>query len=245
MKLAELQREFTAMIRQGDNPIFNGIEARRLQIYQKLFFNNVEGLLANGFPVIRKILGPDCWKALVYDFWQQHRCQTPYFPRLGSEFVSWLQSARHSVLVDYPFLIELAHYEYMEVVVDLADEELPPATMVTTITDQTILQVNPAAVLLHYHFPVHRISPDYLPTQPSAITTHLVVYRNCQQQVKFMELTPATAHVLQVLQAQPLMKITLVSQLGLPGLQLAALDELLRQLVGAEVIFLNQGALKV
>ena len=45
-----------------------GIEERRLALYRNLVFNNLEGLLGGGFPVIRKTLGDAHWNALLRRF---------------------------------------------------------------------------------------------------------------------------------------------------------------------------------
>ncbi|HRO28484.1 MAG TPA: DNA-binding domain-containing protein, partial [Luteimonas sp.] len=42
-----------------------GIEDRRLGIYRELLYNNIQGLLASNFPVIRRTLADDDWHALV------------------------------------------------------------------------------------------------------------------------------------------------------------------------------------
>ena len=50
------QYEFTAHLRDPEkNPAPEGIEDRRLGIYRDLLYNNVEGFISGGFPVIRSI----------------------------------------------------------------------------------------------------------------------------------------------------------------------------------------------
>ena len=61
-----------------------GIEERRVRVYRELFFNNIEGLLASGFPVIHEILGETKWKALVRAFYVDHRSQTPLFTEIAT-----------------------------------------------------------------------------------------------------------------------------------------------------------------
>ena len=54
LEFQKLQAQLTAHIR---NPALaaapGGIEDRRLNIYRELFYNNIEGFLANAFPVVR------------------------------------------------------------------------------------------------------------------------------------------------------------------------------------------------
>ena len=74
------QYEFTAHIRDPENnSIPHGIEDRRMQIYRELLYNNIEGFIADAFPVIRKIYSDENWHEMVRDFLSSHQCQTPYF----------------------------------------------------------------------------------------------------------------------------------------------------------------------
>ena len=49
-------------------PAPEGIEPRRVAIYRDLLYNNLQGLLAGNFPVIRRTLDDDAWHALVRAF---------------------------------------------------------------------------------------------------------------------------------------------------------------------------------
>src|SRR5690606_5861953 len=68
-RLFAQQTAFAAHLRDPDGAAApEGIEDRRLGVYRELFFNNVEGLLAGNFPVIRELLGPERWRQLARDF---------------------------------------------------------------------------------------------------------------------------------------------------------------------------------
>ena len=60
------------------------------------------------------------WHALVHDFYRDHRCSTPLFPELPREFIQYLQ-ARDAGAGDPPWLLELAHYEWVELALDLSE----------------------------------------------------------------------------------------------------------------------------
>ena len=59
--------------------------------------------------------------------------------------------------------------------------------------------VSPVAWALTYAFPVHRIDPEFQPRSPPAQPTHLVVWRNAGNEVKFMEANAVTARLLELL----------------------------------------------
>lgn len=59
----DTQLEFAAHLRHPQlNKAPDNIENRRLAIYRKLFFNNIEGFLASGFPILKSIIQPQNWR---------------------------------------------------------------------------------------------------------------------------------------------------------------------------------------
>ena len=127
-RFADVQRSFAAHIRdpQGQ-PRPAGVDERRMAVYRELVFNNIASLLAANFPVIRQILDDEHWEQLVRGFFIHHRCTTPLFHELGQEFLSYLQEVRAGDPQDPPFLLELAHYEWVELALDISEEEPDPA----------------------------------------------------------------------------------------------------------------------
>lgn len=168
-----------------------------MAIYRDLVFNNVSSLLAGNFPVLHRILPRAHWNALVRDFFVRHRAETPLFPELGQEFLDFLQTARAGGPQDPPFLLELAHYEWVELALQISDAE-PDRTRIDPTGD--LLEgrpvVSPLAWNLSYRFPVHRIGPDHQPDSPPAEPTHLVVYRTAGDDIAFLQINAVTQRLL-------------------------------------------------
>ena len=61
--------------------------------------------------------------------------------------------------------------------------------------------LSPLAWQLAYQYPVHRIGPDFLPDQPGETPTFLVVYRDRQDEVGFLEVNPVTKRLLELIEA--------------------------------------------
>ena len=203
--LDELQRQFAAHIRDPERqPAPDGIEDRRLQIYRDLFFNNMRSMLAGNFPVLHALLGADGWTALVRDFYADYRCHTPLFTEIAREFLRYLQDVRGEHPDDPPFLLELAHYEWIELALELDERE--PGD-VSARRDGDLLDgapvLSPLAWPLSYRFPVHRIRPEFQPAEPPAEPTHLMVYRDRQDRVRFMELNAVARLLIAYLQDRP------------------------------------------
>ena len=118
------QYAFAAHIRDPDNNVApDGIEDRRMAIYRELFFNNLYNLLGTFFPVLRKIHTDEQWHLMIREFMKIHRAQTPYFLELPEEFLDFLRHEYPPQENDYPFLTELAHYEYAELALSIATDE--------------------------------------------------------------------------------------------------------------------------
>ncbi len=196
------QIDFAAHIRNpAENPAPAGLEARRLKIYQELFYNNIESFLASGFPVAKQVLGRDRWHALAREFVHRHGSESPYFLEISQEFLTFLSErdpARGEPLPE--FLLELAHYEWVELALGVSEVELP----VEGIDPQGDLLEGPIVVspliwCLAYRWPVHQIGPEHVPSAPPAETTELIVYRKADDRVAFMEVNPVTLRLLELI----------------------------------------------
>jgi hypothetical protein len=172
-----------------------------MKIYRDLFFNNISTLLSGNFPVLRALYADQDWKALIREFYTEHRCRTPLFPELPKEFLRYLQDIRQNHPEDPPFLLELAHYEWVELAVSLDERELSdtPAEPGGDLL-QGVPVLSPLAWPLSYRFPVHRIRPDFRPDQPPEQATHILVYRNRADDVKFMQLNDVSRLLVALMQ---------------------------------------------
>lgn len=194
----EKQLAFAAHIRDPQRvPAPVGIEDRRMAIYRELFFNNLKSLLSTTFPVLSRIMGEQKWRTLIRQFMIHHRAETPYFLKLPEELLRFLENEYEAQDDDYPFLLELAHYEYIELALNTSDEfnELdsidPAGDLLAGVPVKSVL-----AWAFAYQFPVHRISPEFLPDAPGEQPTYLAIYRNHGDKTSFMELNPLTAGLL-------------------------------------------------
>jgi hypothetical protein len=193
---------FAAHIRDPENQSGPaGVEDRRMQIYRQLFFNNISNFLSSNFPVLRKLYDDQAWKQLVSDFYTEHRCHTPLFPELPKEFLRYLQNQRKDRPGDPPFLLELAHYEWVELALSLDENELDDAgaNSAGNLMEEVPV-LSPLAWPLSYLYPVQKIRPGFEPETPPEQATHLLVYRDRSDKVKFMQLNDVSRLLLNLLQ---------------------------------------------
>lgn len=177
-----------------------GLEDRRLSIYRDLFFNNIEGLLSGNFPVIRKTLGGQRWTALVREFYARHRSHTPLFAEIGREFIRFLQQRAERGTDDPAWLAEMAHYEWVELGLQIADDELPAHAAGGDLL-AGIPVLSPTAWALAYVWPVQHIGPDYRPELPPEAPTLLLVRRDAQYEIRFAEISPLVYRLIEILGA--------------------------------------------
>ncbi|ASK34053.1 DUF2063 domain-containing protein [Alcanivorax sp. N3-2A] len=200
-----LQRRFAAHLRDPHrHPAPAGVEERRLKIYRELFFNNIQGFLDRAFPVLRSLYEEPEWQRLARTFFDRHACRTPYFVEIPGEFVRFLEQDYTPLPQDPPFLTALAHYEWLELVLDTA-ADAPPEPDVDAQGDlyQGVPYLSPLRCVASYPWPVHRISADFQPREPLDELVWLLVYRDREDTVGFMEINAATARLLAVMQARP------------------------------------------
>lgn len=197
-----VQYGFAAYIRDPvHHPVPTGVATERMAMYRELFFNNIENFLATGFPVLKSLLEPGQWLALVQGFFARHRNHTPLFVGIPEEFLDYLARERSPSPQDPPFLLELAHYEWVELVLEVAEHE-PPALDPALLQNpgSRIVRLSELAWPLIYRFPVHKLGPHYQPAEPPPDPTCLLVYRNREDRIKFLEVNPVTYRLLERLE---------------------------------------------
>lgn len=211
------QAAFSAYIRHPQlTELPPGASRERMAVYRELFLNTIDGLLSHGFPVLNQVLGETAWRALVSDFYARHRCQTPLFIELAEEFLQYLAEQRAPDANDPPFLAELAHYEWVELALATAqDPEEAPAMATADVALDHAFGLIETAWPLAYRFPVHRIGAQFIPTEAPAQATFLLVYRDTDDQVHFVENNAVTHRLLQELRDHALIRgDVLIAQLA-------------------------------
>lgn len=192
-----------------------GVEARRMRIYSELIYNNIEGFVAGAFPVLRSLLDDARWHVMVRAFVERHRCHTPYFLEIAEEFLAFLavDAAARDALP--PFALELAHYEWVELALDVSAEEIDsPGVSRDGDLMSGVPLLSPLAWPLVYRFPVHRICGEFQPVEADPQPHHLVVYRNRADKVKFLEVNALTARMLELLRSGELSGVEVCRRLA-------------------------------
>lgn len=175
------------------------VEQRRMQIYVELFYNNIESFLSGTFRVAKVVLGDERWHALVREFVHRHPSESPYFLEVSQEFLTFLSERGFDDLP--PFMLELCHYEWVELALSVAEQEIPDDGVDAHGDLQAgVPVISPLIWKLAYRFPVHQIGPGFQPGEPGEAPTQLVVYRGRDDRVRFMEINALTMALLDTLE---------------------------------------------
>jgi hypothetical protein len=180
-------------------------ESRRMEIYQSLFFNNIDNFVSTAFPVLKsiviKLYGEKGWESLVRQFFIEHECRSPYFAEISKEFVEYLSCSPELAIALPIFSAELAHYEWLELDVSIRSND-DTANFYEEGQNVAKLKVSPYASLAGYSYAVHLIGDDYMPEATAPEQQFYVVYRDAQCDVQFANINPVTAILLNTLEQQ-------------------------------------------
>jgi len=225
------------------------IEDRRMTIYRDLFYNNIEGFISGTFPVLREVMEDIDWHVMVRDFFATHPCSSPYFLDIPNAFLNYLNTTRQPQPSDLPFMLELAEYEWSELSLDVAES---PADEIQYNADGDVLDdalvLTPVMLNLTYQFPVHQISAEFKPSEPEGGPYFLVMYRDQEDRVKFLEINLVTAQLLNLIELSPQhsgrdLLIQLADQIQYSAEQLLSMGEvLLKQLRDKGVVLGTRSA---
>ncbi len=187
------QLAFTAHIR---NPKSNKKPAKvddaRMAVYREIVFTNILNSVTTCFPVCVQVLGERDWEKLVRQFFAKYQATTPIFREIPQQFLQFLNTVKYLPI----YFEQLAHYEWVELAVN-SQPTMPPklSKPLDFLNEKPVLA--PANKLLQYDYAVHKISARHKPKTREK--TYLLVFRNLDNKVKFIELNPVTFQLLKLI----------------------------------------------
>ncbi|MCL1078278.1 DUF2063 domain-containing protein [Parashewanella spongiae] len=212
MSFVDIQNEFMDYIKDPSLPLPSSMPLKRMTVYRELFFNNVKGFVSNSFPVLESLYEEDVWVELIQKFFVTHDCHSPIFIEIAQEFLLFLQNEYELTEDDPIFMLELAHYEWLELVVSVAraTRELTSITP-NDVTEKTLC-LSDSTRVAQYSFDVQHISIDYQPTEPLETPEFFCVFLDTDEEVSFLKLTPLSAQVLSYIEQAEKVKFIEITQ---------------------------------
>lgn len=198
------QLAFTARLRDpSKQPRIEGVPIQRMAVYEEIVFNNLFESVSACFPVAQKVLGKRTWLKLTRTFLREYSAHNPLFRKIPEQFLEFIANPTPELQqLLPPYLTSLCHYEWIELYV--AYMQAPECNTKTIKPEGDLGKHQPVFTatmqLLDYEYAVHKISSRRKPKQKES--TQLLVYRNNEDAVKFVELNAVTYKLITLLQKE-------------------------------------------
>lgn len=159
----------------------------RLLTYRGLARNALEDPLPDCFPITHALLeAADLWDDCMDAFLASRTIQSSYYRDVNPAFVTWLSNSAWGQ-ERWPFLLQLAHFEYIEVeILRWPDEPLSKDLKAKPTADAQIV-FDGATRNLAYAYRVHEATKE--DPEPEGGETFLLGYRDAEGDFNYSELS--------------------------------------------------------
>lgn len=197
-KYQDIQQQFANYIRDpASNMVPSGVEKRRMDIYKRLFFNNISSFCTKSFKSFRPFVDDEHWNEFIREFLQVYTCTSPYFKDIPLAFVEYL-SHTNKIADEHPFMVEMCHLDAIKMQLRLAPD--PPHCDGLGLSDkQTGLWLSPTVRLLSYEWPVHKITPSNWDGMKPKRPTWLIAFRDRHDRVEVLTTNAHTFRMLELM----------------------------------------------
>ena len=170
----------------------------RLPLYRRLIRNNLEGVTFKMMPRTRarlNALAKDAFDASFDAFLDEAAPRTPYLRDVPREFLEWV-TPRWKARDDLPkYAADLASHELVEFAVAAAPVS-PKSPPLDEVTVDRPLVFAEAKRLMRYAYAVHTLPADLDDrSEPPQRATALLAYRDAEHVVRFLDLSPLAASI--------------------------------------------------
>ena len=205
--LARLQRTITDLVLEDDASAFHqrpaafardrGLGPRHQQalaarrdrwlVYRELVRTALADPLSDTFPITQALLEEaGAWTTAVDAFLASRTVSSPYYREVAPAFVAWLADS-HWGLNRWPFLLQLAHYEALELDVLRHPDEPPPPGLLQEPAMDRVAVLDGAARHVAYTHAVQEATVTAPVPRPAS--TRLLCHRDATGDFHVLELT--------------------------------------------------------
>lgn len=163
---------------------------KRLEVYRDLVKGSFNELLKKIYPNIYKLTNKE-WKSLLSKYIEVFPPASPMLGKVGEKFPVFL-SKQKKLLKKYPFIAELALYEWLELEIYEKEDYCNSA--------KKNLILNPTHKFCEFKYPIPEIVESSLNLKNISMKpTNLLIYRDPNSfKVRFMELSLGTLDYLEL-----------------------------------------------
>ncbi|MBU2831363.1 DUF2063 domain-containing protein [Acidithiobacillus ferriphilus] len=211
------------------------------ELYRELLVGNFAAALQACFPLWIRAMGEAQWLAWRDAFIAEHACRSPFFRQIPDEFLAYLSARQADLAATLPYALELAHLEWLELTLGIAETDLPPQCDPDGDPWTSTAILNPVHALLQYRYPVQRLILDPSFTTAPGLAPEpspLFLYRDAEDVVQMIVLDALGLRLFATLRETPMPGATLFAQWQECGLLEQATD--LRSLEASIRVFLQR-----
>jgi hypothetical protein len=187
-----------------------GINKDNLYQYRRLVFNIVSDILETAYPITYSHLDQEVWNDLVYNYFTEHKCQTPQVWRMPLEFYEYCIQKNIQEKLNVPFLNDLLYFEWLEMEIHTMEDLEYPEYKAEGDWMNDAIALNPEHKLVKLEYPVHTTppGPELLEKKGDYF---LLVYREKESgNVQFVDLSMFYTYILENIKNGVLLKDILV-----------------------------------
>jgi hypothetical protein len=187
-------------------PIANEIDRRGVELYAQLLKFGHHDVMQSIYPLCAKLLGKS-WESIVDDYLEANPPDHFNLNRSAKRFPQYVESALSNYTKRFPYLAELADYEWIEMEMLEINKDLPQSDLEKLETPEqfTIYSpvVNPAMITRHYQYPIIAIAErieasKHKPVKVKPGASDVVVYRSPQTNgCRFLSVGPVAAKIIE------------------------------------------------
>lgn len=147
---------------EGNIPpaLARNIDKSGVELYATLIDYGQQDLMASVYPYCAKILKKK-WEPTVREYFLTYPANHYNLNRAAQRFPLFLKSEGKQFLQKYPFLVELAEYEWLELELLEVDKDVTPQPNLVLSKPEQFIQfgplLNPALILRQYDYPISTV----------------------------------------------------------------------------------------
>ena len=198
---------------QLNTEVLKELDLEGAALYGRMINFGQYDLLSSIYPFCEKVIGKE-WDDLVYDYYRQFPSDHYNLNKSCRHLSEYFSKFAAKLCQKYPFLSELADYEWLEVekmedapqIIKAEDVSISNLEMISTYFPA----VNQTLTLRHYEYPmaemIAHFESDEKPVRKKFVRRqcHMAFYRDPEtHRVRFMELGEATAAIVEKAQVEP------------------------------------------
>ncbi len=158
---------------------------KRLEVYRELVWNSFDQLITKIYPYTYILLKKN-WGHLLKDYIEKYPPRSPILNKVAENFPEYL-SKQKSIITKYPFIYELALYEWLEL--EIVERDIAG--------DFRKGELNPIHEICDFYYDIPEIIEEIKSTNKikkvAPKKTNILIYRDLKtKEAKFFALSPAS-----------------------------------------------------